>query len=56
MNRSAITFGTLFAVLGAAFLLDDLGVFAVRAATLLPVLLIVAGLALTAGALADGRR
>jgi hypothetical protein len=50
VNRSALMFGLLFVVLGGAFLLDDLGVLAVRIGLLLPALLIVAGLALTASA------
>jgi hypothetical protein len=56
VNRSAIIFGLLFVVLGGAFLLDDLGLVAVRLMTLAPVLLIVAGVALTVSALGEARR
>jgi hypothetical protein len=56
VNRSALMFGLLFVVLGGAFLLDDLGVLAVRIGLLLPALLIVAGLALTASAVGERQR
>ncbi len=46
MNRSALTFGGAFLLLGVAYLLDDLGVWDVRLAVVLPVVVIVAGLLL----------
>jgi hypothetical protein len=57
VNRSAITFGLLFVVLGAALGLDALGFVTIRLVTLAPLLLIVVGLALTGSAVGEaGRR
>jgi hypothetical protein len=56
INRSAVTWGTVFVLFGAAFLLDDLGVWTVQLAYLLPALLIFAGLALTATAVTGDQR
>jgi hypothetical protein len=56
INRSTVTWGTVFVLLGAAFLLDDVGVWTVQLGYLLPALLIVAGLALTATAVTGERR
>jgi hypothetical protein len=57
VNRSAITFGLLFVVLGSALALDALGFATIRLVTLAPLLLIVVGLALTVSAVGDaGRR
>jgi hypothetical protein len=46
MSRSHVVFGLVFLVVGAVYLLDDVGVLDVRLAVLGPVLLIVAGVAL----------
>jgi hypothetical protein len=56
VNRSAVTWGVVFLAFGAAFLMDDLGVWRLELAYLLPVLLILAGLALTATSLTGERR
>jgi hypothetical protein len=49
-DRAALTWGAVFATLGVAFLLDELGVWQVHLGVLLPLLLIVAGLALALSA------
>lgn len=46
MSRSHVVAGLLLVLLGAAYLLEDLGVLTVRLAVLGPVLLIAAGVAL----------
>lgn len=51
-NRAAIAAGAFFVVVGAAFLLEELGVFEVNVGYVLPVLLILLGL----GVLISGRR
>jgi hypothetical protein len=55
VNRTHLLLGVVLVVLGAAYLLDDLGVLTVRVAVLGPVLLIAAGLALAASAAEDAR-
>jgi hypothetical protein len=55
MNRSALLFGPVFLVLGGAYLLDDLGVIAVSARILLPLVVILAGLVLAASSLLPER-
>ena len=47
--------GSVFTVLALAYLADDLGVVALRPAVLGPVLLVVAGLAVVAGAVTRAR-
>lgn len=46
LDRSALVWGAVFTVLGGTFLLEEAGVWSVRAGVLVPVLLIVAGLVL----------
>ncbi len=46
LDRAALVWGAVFTLLGAAFLLQELGVWQVRAGVFLPALLIVAGVVL----------
>ncbi len=55
-SRSALVFGVFFVVAGVAFLLDRLGVWDLRARYLLPVLLIVLGVAVLIGGRSGGGR
>jgi len=48
-NRSALVFGVFFIVAGVAFLLDRLEVWNLQARYLLPILLIVLGIAVLIG-------
>lgn len=48
-NRSALVFGIFFIVAGVAFLLDRLEVWDLQARYLLPILLIVLGIAVLIG-------
>jgi hypothetical protein len=48
-NRSALVFGIFFIVAGVAFLLDRLEVWNLQARYLLPILLIVLGIAVLIG-------
>ena len=48
-NRSALVFGVFFIVAGVAFLLDRLEVWDLQARYLLPILLIVLGIAVLIG-------
>lgn len=48
-NRSAVIFGIFFIVAGAAFLLDRLEVWDLRARYLFPLVLIVLGVAILLG-------
>lgn len=43
LDRAALVWGTVFVVLGMAFLLQELGVWRVEAEILLPLLLMLAG-------------
>lgn len=54
LDRSALVWGSLFTVVGATFLLQELGVWRVSAEVLLPVLLIVAGVVLLGSGLSRG--
>ena len=56
LSRSALFFGVLFVAVGAAYLLEDLGVWTLRAGVFLPIVLVVGGLALTVSAFAGQRR
>jgi hypothetical protein len=56
MSRSHLLFGAVFLVVGAAYLLDDLGLLTVRMAVLGPVLLITVGTALLLGATRSAQR
>ena len=56
MNRAAVVFGTLFFLIGGAYLLEDLGVWAIELSYFFPALLIVAGLALALTALGPEQR
>lgn len=49
-NRTALVSGVFFVVVGVAFLLDRLGVWRVRGVYVWPLLLIVLGVAVLAGA------
>lgn len=55
LDRTALVWGAVCTVLGLTFLLDELGVWDVRPAVILPVLLVVAGLTLLVTGL-GGRR
>jgi hypothetical protein len=46
LDRAALVWGAVFTIVGGAFLLQELGVWRVRADVFLPVLLIVAGVLL----------
>ena len=50
LNRSAVVWGVVFVALGLAGLLDALGVWTLQLGIVLPVLFILAGVALTAAA------
>ena len=52
-DRGSVLWGLVFVTVGGAYLLDALDVWVVRATYLLPVLLIVAGLAVAVTALGD---
>ena len=52
LDRGALVWGALFTVLGAAFLLQELGLWRIRGEVFLPVLLIVAGAMLLVSAVA----
>ena len=54
-DLSALVWGTIFVVLGGAYLLDALGVWDVRGAVLVPTLLILAGIIVLATAVTRGR-
>lgn len=56
MNRAAVMFGAMFVVLGAVYLLEDIGVWAIQLSYLFPAMLIVAGVALALTALGPERR
>jgi len=56
MSRAAVFFGSVFTAVGLAYLFEDLGVWDLRAAFFLPVVLMVAGFALTVSALTSDRR
>lgn len=55
-DRAALSWGAVFCVLGVAFLLEELGVWRVHIGVLLPLLLIVAGIALAVSAAFPGSR
>jgi hypothetical protein len=46
LDRSALVWGAVFAVIGVAFLLQEAGVWVVRASVFLPAVLIIAGVVL----------
>ena len=48
VDRAALVWGAVFAVTGATFLLQEAGVWRIRAEVFLPALLIVAGVVLIA--------
>jgi hypothetical protein len=50
VNRSSLAWGTVFCILGAALLLEELGVWRVRVDVLVPVLLIAAGVVVAVSA------
>lgn len=50
LDRAAVAWGAVFLTVGLAFLLDELGVWRVQLGILVPLLLIVAGLALAVSA------
>jgi hypothetical protein len=54
-DRGAMIAGSVFVVLGVLFLLDELNAIRLRAAYVLPVVLIVAGVVVLVGSLASGR-
>jgi hypothetical protein len=54
LDRAALVWGTVFVVLGMAFLLQELGLWQVRAEILMPLLLMLAGVLVIATGL--GRR
>jgi LiaI-LiaF-like transmembrane region len=51
INRTSLVAGLVFIVLGALFLLDQLDVLRLRAAYVVPVILIVLGVVVVGGAL-----
>ncbi len=55
VDRSALIWGSVFTVLGAAFLLQEAGAWEVRAEFLLPFLLIAVGVVLLVSAVTDRR-
>jgi uncharacterized membrane protein HdeD (DUF308 family) len=56
MNRAAVVFGTIFLAVGGAYLLDDLGVWAIQLSYLFPALLIIAGIVLAVTAIGPEQR
>lgn len=56
LDRRALLGGAVFVVLGALFLLEDLGVLNLRAAFILPIVLIVLGLAVLVGTIIEPGR
>ncbi len=54
-DLSALVWGAVFVVLGGAYLLEALGVWDVRGAVLVPMLLILAGIIVLATAVTRGR-
>lgn len=56
LNRRALLAGVVFVVLGALFLLEDLDVLELRAAFVLPIVLIVLGVAVLAGTVFENVR
>ena len=56
LDRSALVWGAVFTMVGVAFLLQEAGVWQVRAEVLLPVLLIVAGVVLVLSGLVRQER
>ena len=55
VNRRALLSGLAFVVLGVLFLLEDLEVLDIRAAFVIPIVLIVLGVGLLAGTLIEAR-
>lgn len=50
LNRGGLVAGVLFVVIGAAFLLGEIGLIEMRLSLFLPIALVLAGLALLASA------
>jgi hypothetical protein len=55
LDRAAVAWGAVFCTLGVAFLLDELGVWRVQLGVVIPLVLIVAGLALAVSAAVPDR-
>ncbi len=56
LNRRALLAGLVFVVLGVLFLLEDLEVLDLKAAFVLPIVLIVLGVAVLVGTVMESRR
>jgi hypothetical protein len=56
LNRRALLAGVVFVVVGVLFLLEDLDVFELQAAFVLPIVLIVMGVAVLIGTLLEAFR
>lgn len=56
LDRSALVWGAVFCTVGLAYLLEEFGVWNVQVGVLLPLLLIVAGVALAVSAVAGDPR